>query len=382
MTNFGTRLRAAWALLIAGGLLFAGISPAVAAPDISAPVVVSHAVSATTLDVTSAPAKLSFSVRLTDETAVNSIHARFIHSSSGQYYYFPYPSLSSGTAQNGVWRSYITVPQGVANGEWSIQIYAIEDPWKNSTMGFINLRTINVISGSTDVAAPVIVSNAVSATTLDVTNAPAKLSFSVRITDETAVQSLHARFLHPATGQYYYFPYPSLSSGTAQNGIWRSYITLPQGVANGQWVIQVYAVEDPLKNSTFGFIELRTINVITGATTDVAAPAIVSNAVSSTALDVTGAPAKLSFSVRLTDETAVQGLHARFLHPETGQYYYFPYPSLATGTNQNGVWRSYITVPQGVANGDWVIQIYAVEDVVKNSTMGFINLRTVNVKSG
>lgn len=361
--------------------MLVGLSPAVADTDVAAPIIVSSSVNTSTLDVTSAPARLLFNVRLTDETAVGGFHARFINPGTGQYYYFPNFVKTSGTLQNGVWRSEISLPQGVASGDWAIQIFGLEDTLKNAACCFLHVRSIKVESGSADVAPPVLVSNAVSSTTFDVTNAPGRLLFNIRVTDATAVGSFHVRFIHPGTGQYYFMPNPVLTSGTLQNGVWRTEREVPQGIAAGQWMIQVFGLEDTLKNAACCFLDVRPITVISGATSDTQAPQIVSNAVSSTTLDVTAAPARLTVSIRVTDETAVQGFHVRFIHPGTGQYYYFPNPALVSGTAQNGVWRTALSLPQGVANGDWAIQVFGLEDVVKNQACCFLPVRNINVKS-
>ncbi|WP_156424600.1 hypothetical protein [Arthrobacter sp. EpRS71] len=368
-------------LIVAAMLVVAGISPAVADTDVAAPTIVSSSVNATSLDVSAAPARLLFNVRLADDTAVGSFHARFIHPGSGQYYYFPNFIKTSGTLQNGVWRSEINLPQGVASGDWAIEIFGLEDSLKNAACCFLNVRSIKVASGSADVAPPVLVSNAVSSTTFDVTNAPARLLLNIRVSDATAVGSFHVRFIHPGTGQYYFMPNPVLTSGTLQNGVWRTEREVPQGIASGQWMIQVFGLEDTLKNAACCFLDVRPITVVSGATTDTAPPQIVSSAVSSTSLDVATAPAKLTVSIRVTDETAVQGFHVRFIHLPTGQYYYFPNPTLVSGNAQNGVWRTALTLPQGVANGAWTIQAFGLEDVVKNAACCFLDVRNINVNS-
>lgn len=83
-----------------------------AAADTAAPVIVSHEVTATTLDVISSEASVDLSVRLTDEIAMASYSARIRHAATGQYHFLSAAYLATGTVLNGVWRSTATLPQG------------------------------------------------------------------------------------------------------------------------------------------------------------------------------------------------------------------------------------------------------------------------------
>lgn len=137
-----------FSLVASGALSVFGIAPAVAAPDVSAPVIVSSYVPVTTADVTSAPVKLTVKIRMTDETAVLSgFYLRMYSLESSQSLNFSYQGLVSGTVQNGVWQGTTTVPQGAAGGQWMIQAYNLSDPMNNRTTSFIDIRPITVISG-------------------------------------------------------------------------------------------------------------------------------------------------------------------------------------------------------------------------------------------
>lgn len=190
---------------------------------------------------------------------------RIRHPESGQNYYFSSEELVSGTLQNGVWRAGVILPQGSAAGSWVVDVLALKDTLANTTNAFINVRMIVVKSATPDVSAPVVVSHAVTKTTLDVTVAEAPLILSVRITDETAVSGFAARIRDPESRQSHFFASEELVSGTLQNGVWRAAVTLPQGSAAGSWLIQIFAVSDTRSNTTSGYENLRAITVKSAA---------------------------------------------------------------------------------------------------------------------
>lgn len=373
----------AWAVPVMLACLALGAGPAYASHDRSAPVVVSHTVTKTSLDVSSAGDALTFSVRISDETAVSDFVARIIHRESGQYHYFPPESLVSGTRQNGVWRSSVALPQGSAAGNWTIDVVQLSDTLSNATNGFLNLRSVLVKSvASPDVSGPVVVSHAVTKSTLDVSTASDTLTFSVRMSDATAVSDLMIRIMHEQSGQLHFFSPETLVLGTAQNGIWRADVTLPQGSAGGNWVIHVLSARDTLGNTSNFFGSVRTVVVKSVASPDLSAPVVVSHAVTKTTLDVTTGDAVLILSVRITDDTAVSDFAARMRHPESRQNHSFSSPVLVSGTPRNGVWRSTVTLPPGSASGSWDVEVFAIRDALTNISNNYQKLRSITVKAG
>ncbi|MEE2528807.1 hypothetical protein V1639_07170, partial [Pseudarthrobacter sp. J75] len=217
---------------------------ALAATDVSAPVIVSSYIDKSAVDVTGFDASFALSVRISDETGVADFFGRVIHRETGQYYYLSSEELRSGTVQNGVWRSVGTIPQGAAAGTWVVEIFGLQDTLANRTGGFLAVRSISVTSAATDVSAPVIVSSYIDKSAVDVTGFDASFALSVRISDETGVADFFGRVIHRETGQYYYLSSEELRSGTVQNGVWRSVGTIPQGAAAGTWVVEIFGLQD------------------------------------------------------------------------------------------------------------------------------------------
>ncbi|MGO4145600.1 hypothetical protein AB4Y77_10985 [Paenarthrobacter sp. YAF11_1] len=130
--------------------------------------------------------------------------------------------------------------------------------------GSLSFLDLPAAAASTDVAAPAVVSNYVpTATPLDVTNASARLTLKVRLSDETGVTNgFLVRVWNPETDQYYWLSNHSLVSGNLQNGVWQVTATVPQGAAAGRWIIQIFNLSDPLNNRSNGFIDLREVTII------------------------------------------------------------------------------------------------------------------------
>lgn len=124
------------------------MQPAEAAVDSTSPVVGSSSISTTAVDVTSAPATITVRVRLTDASGVQRPYFYASHGTTGQSASASSATLTSGTVQDGVWKATITIPQGSAEGRWTVRLGSVFDTYGNYTWGG-DLRTITVTSTQT-----------------------------------------------------------------------------------------------------------------------------------------------------------------------------------------------------------------------------------------
>lgn len=129
-------------------------------------------------------------------------------------------------------------------------------------LGCTGAHAVEANGYNADVAAPVVASVWRSASTVDVTNGPATLRVSTRITDATAVAAPFFYIENQATGQSIYGMNPKLTSGTTQNGTWGIDFTIPQGSAPGQWEIRIGGLADTIGNSKYLSEPLSTFKVI------------------------------------------------------------------------------------------------------------------------
>ncbi|WP_427133485.1 hypothetical protein [Pseudarthrobacter sp. S9] len=121
---------------------------------------------------------------------------------------------------------------------------------------------------------------------------------------------------------------------------------------------------------------------------DMSGPALVSQSVTSTNLNLHNGPATINVTIHLVDDTAVQSptMIANWVDPDPwgwvyggGQSQGFGGMTLVSGTMQDGIWKHTIVIPQGAATGQWEVVLYPLRDTWGNSSSGFRTLDTVTV---
>ncbi|WP_143711642.1 S8 family serine peptidase [Paenarthrobacter aurescens] len=244
-----------------------------AAADVSAPSLVSSSVSPTSFDLSDGPAVVTVSVRLTDQTGANAPVVTMGHDGSGQSYGFGSMSLVSGDTRDGVWERTMTIPQGSALGQWDVTLYPLRDVLGNSGGGFKTLAVLDVSGAAADVSAPSLVSSSVSPTSFDLSDGPAVVTVSVRLTDQTGANAPVVTMGHPGSGQSYGFGSMSLVSGDTRDGVWERTMTIPQGSALGQWDVTLYPLRDVLGNSGGGFKTVAVLELTEGSAPTPVTPA-------------------------------------------------------------------------------------------------------------
>ncbi|WP_448621030.1 fibronectin type III domain-containing protein [Geodermatophilus sp. URMC 65] len=114
--------------------------------------------------------------------------------------------------------------------------------------------------------------------TVDISNGPASITVTARITDATGAEAPTISFGSDSTSQSAGFGVMTRTSGTAQDGTYTRTITIPQGAAPGTWSASLFPLSDTAGNhGSFGppagFPKTLTVNAGSSATTP-AAPAI------------------------------------------------------------------------------------------------------------
>jgi serine protease len=115
-----------------------------------------------------------------------------------------------------------------------------------------------------DVSAPSLVSSSVSPTSFNLSDGPAVVTVSVRLTDQTGANAPVVTMGHDGSGQSYGFGSMSLVSGDTRDGVWERTMTIPQGSALGQWDVTLYPLRDVLGNSGGGFKTVAVLELTEG----------------------------------------------------------------------------------------------------------------------
>ncbi|MFJ4171921.1 peptidase S8/S53 subtilisin kexin sedolisin, partial [Paenarthrobacter sp. NPDC089714] len=234
-------------------------TPAKAATDTSAPVLVSSTVTPKTFNLSTGPATVKVTLRITDATATTAPTLSLDHATTSQSHGFGSMTLISGTTKDGTWERTMTIPQGSALGQWKVTLFPLRDSLGNSG-SFQTLTTLTLSGAPSDTSAPVLVSSTVTPKTFNLSTGPATVKVTLRITDATATTAPTLSLDHATTSQSQGFGSMTLISGTTKDGTWERTMTIPQGSALGQWKVTLFPLRDSLGNSG-SFQTLTTLNV-------------------------------------------------------------------------------------------------------------------------
>ena len=225
-------------------------------PDSAPPSLVEFDFTPKSVDVSSGSRTVSVSARVTDATGAEPPYFLFSSTTTSQTAGFGQMLLSSGTTQDGVYTTTVTIPEGAAAGEWDAVLYPLKDTKGNSgsfgpPSGFP--KTLQVASAEPDTAPPALAEFDFTPKTVDVTRGSRTVSVSARVTDATGAEPPYFLFSSRSTSQTAGFGQMVLSSGTAQDGVYTKTVTIPQGAAPGDWDAVLYPLGDTRGNSgSFG----------------------------------------------------------------------------------------------------------------------------------
>jgi hypothetical protein len=346
---------------VLGGMIgFASSSNA--AEDLQAPVIGPVQPTPSVVDVTTGPATVTFDVTVTDDlSGVRSLGGRSVSPTGAtRSIDIAFTRGSFGDLDTG-WHGTVIVPQYTA-GTWQIQLTA-QDMVGNQR----NLSTVATFTalGTTDSAPPTFGSGTVSPQTVDVSFAPASVTFEIDVADDlSGVAGIAGRSISPAGATSTFGVTRIIGSTGDRSTRWRGTVTVPKLGANGTWGIQLNAT-DIVGNQTP--LATRLSFNVTG-TSDTLAPVFGPLTVSPTAVSVGGRSATVSFEVDVTDDfSGVADVAGRSVSP-AGPTMTFPVTRVQGAIGDRTTrWRGTITVPQFAATGVWNIELLAT-DVVGNQT--------------
>ena len=221
--------------------LFSALAPSARAAG-TAPQIVSLTYSPASVDVTSGPASVTFTAHLTDGSPITWAPISLVNSAAHQQINAQF-QLVSGTAQNGVWQTTAVIPQGAAAGSWDYS-GSVQDAttsltygsaaWQNQPLPASAPGPLTVTDSSLS-APPQIVSLAYSPSSVDVKSGPAYVTFTAHLTDGSPVTSASMSLVNSAAHQQTTSAQFQLVSGTAEDGVWKATVVIPQGASAGSW---------------------------------------------------------------------------------------------------------------------------------------------------
>jgi hypothetical protein len=356
--------------------------------DVSAPTIISLAVSPASVDVTSGAKTVTVTAHITDVggsgTSQFTVNAT---ASNGAFENCSTGAPTSGTAADGTWSCVLTIPAGATPGDWKLFVQAFDAAFNRRAYGQAELTAagfptkFTVISPTPDTAAPTITALTISPSTVDVANGSATVHVTATITDD---RSGVARYNVSATGpngNTVSCGAGAPQSGTSTNGTWSCDLVVPRYSVAGTWSVTVQA-EDAAYNTrthsaaTPANASFPTSFTVTDANADATAPSIVTLTVSPTTVNTASGAKQVTVTARVTD--AQSGV-AQFQFSARG-----PDQTLvqctavrpAAGTTNDGTWSCVVNIPANAAAGDWYFAVSASDAALNTQAMGTNELTT------
>jgi hypothetical protein len=211
------------------------------------------------VDVTSAPGAVEFTVSATDAgPGVRAVSVSVDPPTAGsRYWSCTTTSPWSGTPGNGVWKCTITVPQGAEAGTWKVtQVGLVDQAGTFVSTGAHDLvargypSTVTVKNSGPPATRPVMTGLSISPATVDVASASGVVEFTVTANASAGVSNVYVDAL--LTVGEVTFGHGcrtfTLVGGTAANGTWKCRLTVPTTMVAGTWRVGI-TIADNAGNS-------------------------------------------------------------------------------------------------------------------------------------
>lgn len=252
--------------------------------------------------------------------------------------------------------------------------------------GVAGLASSNPLVAAADTSPPRVAALDFQPRTVDVSNGPATVTVTARLTDETGAGTW-VQASQPST-VVFKSPHGQVTSaimdgakpasGTAKDGQYSVTMTIPANAEAGAWRVDHIYLVDTLLN--FARLETADVAALGFPTTltvisrgaDTTAPRLLAFGFSPTAVDTSTGPAVITLTARLADD--VSGVHEgvgtptqfNFRSPSGSSLIGGMFNHRASGTQLDGVYRYEMKVPQGSEPGTWVLSSFLLADQAGN----------------
>ncbi|HEX3612308.1 MAG TPA: hypothetical protein VHU88_11545 [Sporichthyaceae bacterium] len=331
-------------------------TPTVPVSDNTAPVIVSDTATPSTVDVSDADQTVAVSVHVTDNIGVTQVSGLGTGLSpvyDGLYATVAYGTLTSGTAQDGVWTLELIANKGTPAGTSGLTVNVMDG--SGNTTSRYDMYGITFADTDPDTAPPVVSDLSFSSSQVDVRSAAVTVNVTAHITDDDTgvdASALPWAYLTPPTPTdpsakpAPLWAYWTRVSGSDRDAIYSLTFGLPQGTIGGTWTLSTSNFFHDHAGNTV-WIPNATLDVIGSAST--APPTVVGVTVNHAKIDVcpTGATEQIDLHVQGADAAAQVEVHV------PGPYdTYVTNATLVSGTPADGIWRATLpfmpTTPPGV----------------------------------
>ena len=342
-------------------------------------------ISPVAIDVTAGSQVVTVTLHVTDDLAgMQQAYIQFIGPAGIQYRYSYDFFLTSGDALDGTWSADITFPQFIENGDWKIGYIGLTDLVGNNayldtaTLDAMGVPTTLSVLSNEDLTPPQLVSYTVDPeafkldpAAIDTSAASVEVKVRLHMTDDVsgadpyggggggAYFSLH--FVSPVPSSFSRScSYPTLVSGTPNDGVWESSCSFPQYAQAGEWLLGGFAFPDAAGNTFWvspgdpaldGFLTTITL---TSTPSDITPPEVSAFSFSPTFIDTSLSAQSITGTASVTDDlSGFSHVHMSFVSPSGSQNRYLYLWRTVSGDPLNGVFDGQAEFPRFSEAGTW-----------------------------
>lgn len=371
----GTLPRLGWIALACAGVL--------PAQDTTPPVLVTYSYSPSSFDVSAADTYLTGSIQATDDSA--GLQAAFLafysptgnrrvdcHSSAGSY---------SGTLTAGTFTCMGLFPRYTETGQWRLQFLTITDKAGNAAtytkdqLAAMGFPTALNLTGSSDTAAPSLVSYSFSPPSITLAGSPVTLTGSIAATDDLSGLYLAYIAFYSPSGQQRVDCYPQPGppgSGTPLNGTYACTGVFTPGMETGSWRVQFVELRDVVGNARYySTQDLTAMGLATSlqvnASSDTTAPVLNGLSLAPLSVNTASGPAGISGVITASDPgTGLRQAAAAMFSP-TGQQRVDCVTAVMPPGTASAALPCSGTFPQNSESGAWEVRFVEISDHAGNS---------------
>ena len=374
----------ATALGVVALVSFGAIARSGAAVDTNAPVLVSLAMTPTTVDTSSGPAVITITARLTDERSPSiggsaPLSRIVLTGPGGQQQATAYVSQAqriSGTATDGIYRSTLSIPWHAEPGQWNASAVLVDISGNTRTLSAANLAAAGFPSsvaqtGAGDTTAPQLVALGVAPSSVDTSLQPATITVTVHVVDDLSgvsdgvAMAASQVVLRGPSGAHHARATLSVDHRTSGNPLDATFVvavTLPRWSEQGTWTVESVTLVDQVGNR-----QTLTAPGVTFTQTgigDTSPPRFRSFSLSTTNVDVRASSASIVLRSRIVDDRsgAADGLvdsptSVVFTSPSGRQRLTAPFGAAqrVAGDGLDGNYTMSATVPAHAEPGVWTM---------------------------
>ena len=236
--------------------------------DVTPPELVELTLDRSEVDVSSRPATITVSARVSDDlSGATTLQMDFVSPSGEQQTtFFDEGVKATGSITDWVYVGAVTLPQFSESDTWTLRYVYVHDEVGNlRDYEFAELRLLGftgsfeVVATQDDVTPPELVELTLDRSEVDVSSGPATITVSARVSDDlSGADMLQLDFVSPSGEQQTtFFDEGVKATGSITDWVYVGAVTLPQFSESGTWTLRYVYVHDEVGNlRDYGFAEL------------------------------------------------------------------------------------------------------------------------------